>query len=125
MNSRVLRRRFLEKSRARLRERLAELNRRFELEVRRLRDEVVAARTLRGEARWVTRADIDDEAQASRAAEAVRNLQQQENEEVKRLVAQAVLMSAKGEQVRELMADIEETESRIKAIEAELSSIMD
>ncbi len=125
MNSRVLRRRFLEKSRARLRERLAELNRRFELEVRRLRDEVVAARTLRGEARWMPQTHINDEAQASRAAEAVRNLQQQENEEVKRLVAQAVRMSAKGEQVRELMADIEETESRIKAIEAELSSIMD
>lgn len=125
MNPRVLRRRFLEKSRARLHQKLAELNHRLELEVRRLRDEVVAARALRGEARWTAQTHINDEAQAARAAEAARNLQKQENEDVKRLVAQAVRMSAKGRRVRELIAHIEETESRIRVVEAELSSITD
>ena len=46
--------------------------------------------------------------------------QQQENEEVKRLVGEAVRVSPKGRRVRDLMAQIEQAEQRITAIDSEL-----
>ena len=118
----MARRKFLLKSRGRLCEHVADLNRRFEVEVRRLREEIVAARTLRGEVREAHAAGADDP-EAPHAVEAAVELEQQENEQVKRLVAEAVRVSPKGRRVRELMERIEETEQRIKDMDAELASL--
>ena len=119
MEARATRRKFLESSRARLSENLADLNHRFEIEVRRLREEILAARALRGEVREASLAN-NEGGQASRAAQAAADLQQQQNEEVKRLVGEAVRVSPKGRRVRDLMAQIEQAEQRITAIDSEL-----
>jgi hypothetical protein len=104
--------RFLQTSRDRLSERLTALNRALAMEVQHLRREVIAARDLLGDGE--TNSEPPEEEQGGDAAG-------RQREDVKRLIQRAAASSAKGREVRQLVARIEETEARIARIDSEIA----
>ena len=119
---------FLADSRRVLADRLRQLNEEFRVEVRRVSDEIVAARLLRGErlqAPEEIRIQAEDQREevSRRAKERLAQIDKAESEAVKELTSAVALHPVKGKRLRELQRAIEGLEEKIEALESQISQL--